>query len=286
MSYKAIETRPGGAADASQVAALAPDLVLVDGYEFEESFFDALSAHGNAHVVLDDNGETQAKRPAVVINQNPNARPELYAHLGAAVTLLLGLEYALLRPDIGSLRAALLPPSQRAGVFLTLGGSDPLGATFPIASALDAARVPVRVAVGPAVNKRQVLFQRLRALELAEIVRPLRFPSELATSAIALISAGTTMWEVAYLGVPAVGIVIADNQAAPAEAAGKIGFLYPIDCRHSLDADAVVNAALELLGDSERLEWMSLRGRSAVDAYGPARVADVISRRWPLQRPW
>lgn len=280
-----ITSASGGEDDAMQTAGRDPHLVIVDGYHFEASFFAALDRQACPYAVIDDNGETRASAPVAVINHNPHATPDTYHYRDA--TLLLGLEYALLRPQILQIDRGSLSPSTSHPVFLTMGGSDPLGLTLPVAESLDALGIGARVALGPALDRRDEVEGRLVSMRSVRIVPPRSFADELARSELAVLAAGTTTWEAAYLGVPAVAVVVASNQAAPSHAAETLGFARRLDLRerpHSqrrAAATAVAAVADELLRDPAAREEMSLRGRAAVDGSGSTRVAGALDSLVP-----
>ena len=98
-----------GGADALQVAQLEPDLVVVDGYEFGPAFFGGLAENGCLHAVVDDNGDTSAVAPVMIVNQNPHASAAMYERFGDHPRLLLGLDYVLLREEIRGVRRDTVP---------------------------------------------------------------------------------------------------------------------------------------------------------------------------------
>jgi spore coat polysaccharide biosynthesis predicted glycosyltransferase SpsG len=94
---------------------------------------------------------------------------------------------------------------------------------------------------------------------------------------VAVIGAGTTMWEAAFLGVPSISVIVADNQAAPAFAAADIGFTVAVDARAGASPATIEHATRELLADGARRDRMTQIGRSEVDGMGATRVAAFLS---------
>ena len=131
IAWSPVSGHTGTVEDALQVAALEPDLVVVDGYQFDASFYVELGDRGCRYAVIDDNGETSARDPVLVLNQNPHAAASTYAHLPSS-RLLLGLEFALLRRAIRDIEAEGGGAEHRARVLVSIGGSDPLGLTVPV----------------------------------------------------------------------------------------------------------------------------------------------------------
>jgi spore coat polysaccharide biosynthesis predicted glycosyltransferase SpsG len=61
----------------------------------------------------------------------------------------------------------------------------------------------------------------------------------LASAQVAVLAAGSSLWEACAVGTPSIGLVVADNQAASANAAAKLGFTRVVDCRKSFSVEAV-----------------------------------------------
>jgi UDP-2,4-diacetamido-2,4,6-trideoxy-beta-L-altropyranose hydrolase len=98
----------------------------------------------------------------------------------------------------------------------------------------------------------------------------------LASASLAVVGAGTTMWEAACLGVPTVSVVVAENQSQPASAAEALGFTSCVDARAPGAEDEIDRRIVELLDDETMLTEMSLRGRREVDGAGAHRVATIL----------
>jgi spore coat polysaccharide biosynthesis predicted glycosyltransferase SpsG len=54
-----------------------------------------------------------------------------------------------------------------------------------------------------------------------------------------VLAAGSSLWEACAVGTPSIGLVVADNQVASANAAAKLGFTRVIDCRKSFSVETV-----------------------------------------------
>ena len=222
---------PDGVDTLGAVIGLRPDFVVVDSYHVATAFFAALEHNDIAYAVIDDNGDTTARRPALVVNQNPHARPTMYRHLTGAPLLLLGPSVALLRPEFGEI--ARHAPARRAGtVFVAFGGSDPRRLTGPIAVRLASQGLTVRVAVGPVHPERAALISTLDAEPAVTVIEPGDYATELATASVAVLAAGSSLLEAACLGTPTVAVVVAENQRRPAAAALDDGLVASV-----LDAD-------------------------------------------------
>jgi spore coat polysaccharide biosynthesis predicted glycosyltransferase SpsG len=253
------------------VSQLGGDLCVVDGYHFRREFFDGLTRPESRLVLIDDNLETQATAAFAVINQNPSATMLDYAVRLSAPTVLAGLEFALLRPEV--MDAALRSRGQREdAVLVSLGGADVLGLSESIADALARLNQPTIVALGASVADRAQVEKRL-ASGGVRVIGHEAFLAALAVCAVAVIAAGSTMWEAAFFGTPTVALRVADNQIAPALAAAALGMTLTFDAQHESECGLWATSAAALRADPERRAEMARCGREAVDGNGPRRVA-------------
>ncbi|RMF86337.1 MAG: UDP-2,4-diacetamido-2,4,6-trideoxy-beta-L-altropyranose hydrolase, partial [Nitrospinota bacterium] len=99
--------------------------VVIDGYHFDATYYQAIRAKGYQVLVIDDTAHLPRYDAHIVLNQNLFA--DLRAYRCAPETLLLlGPRYVLLRPEFLAWqnRKRSFPQIARR-VLVTLGGSDP-----------------------------------------------------------------------------------------------------------------------------------------------------------------
>ena len=242
---------PFGPDDALATLALNGNVLVVDGYLFERNFFEILEIKKTNFAVIDDNVETKALAPSVVINQNPHATPEMYAHLSGNPKLLLGLQYALLRREVReAAKLSLVPVAKK--VFVAMGGSDFLKLTEPIVLALKDLDIELCVAVGPTNSQRQQIEEVVQAVPRARIILQADYITELASSSLAILAAGSSLWEAAALGVPSIGLIVADNQINAAQAFLENGLLDVIDCRDGVQFEQIVVSVVTNLANTQK----------------------------------
>jgi spore coat polysaccharide biosynthesis predicted glycosyltransferase SpsG len=229
---------PRSSEDAQFVLTRKADIVVVDGYEFSREFFAALEQADTSFAVIDDNAETNAHSPSAVINQNPHAAASMYEHMQGNPKLLLGLQYAMVRKEVREV-AAMNLPTREGEVFVAMGGADFLGLTAPIVGALVETGLQIRVAVGHANTQRERIQKLADQHGHVTLIEQHEYVSSLASAHIAVLAAGSSLWEACAVGTPSIGLVVADNQIASANAAAKLGFTRVIDCRRSFSVEAV-----------------------------------------------
>ncbi len=251
--------------------------VIVDGYRFGAGYLKALKASSRRILAFDDYGHAGHYGTDLVLNQNASASPELYADREPATRLLLGPRYALLQRDFRArprVTRTIAPRAQK--ILVTLGGVDAANVTRTVLRALAAVPVPdadVRVVVGSANPNRKDLEAAASAGRRITLQRDPRSLAELmAWADLALTGAGTTTYEVAYMGVPSLLIVVAENQRLAAKALEAAGVAKDLGWHADLTVPRLAEAIAGLAMDAATRERMSRNGRDLVDGQGVSRV--------------
>ena len=98
----------------------------------------------------------------------------------------------------------------------------------------------------------------------------------MAWADIAVTAGGTTCWETAFMGLPSLIIVLADNQEQQAAALDRMAVAQNLGWYHTLPPAEIKDAVAALLRDRRRREVMAARGSSVVDGRGAERVLEHI----------
>jgi UDP-2,4-diacetamido-2,4,6-trideoxy-beta-L-altropyranose hydrolase len=242
---------PFGAADALATLSLNGAVLVIDGYKFEREFFEILENQATHFAVIDDNVETKALAPSVVINQNPHATPEMYVHLLGTPQLLLGLQYALLRREVREATKQSINPVARK-VFVAMGGSDFLQLTSPIVNGLKDLDIEICVAIGPTNGQRQQIEETVKSIPRARVIAQVDYITELASSSLAILAAGSSLWEATALGVPSIGLIVADNQSGAAQAFLNNGLMDLFDGRNGVQIEQIAESVETNLAHAQK----------------------------------
>lgn len=242
----------------AEVRGYEPELIVRDGYMFSAEVVYGLDQLGVPSLVIDDNREAPLGQPTALLNQNLHARKSDYADL-SRTRLMLGSRWCLIREEVRQLLRAVSDSSDRS-VVISTGGSDPLG---------------VRKAVADCIGDLGVRVVEASGL-MAEKPNGSGFECLLAEATIAVIAAGTSLWEAAYLGTPSIALVTARNQEALAREGEKAGICRAVDIRSGLDTGLLRRAVADLLASEKDQRSMSLAGRALIDGEGVRRVGDLL----------
>ncbi|HWU50079.1 MAG TPA: UDP-2,4-diacetamido-2,4,6-trideoxy-beta-L-altropyranose hydrolase [Asticcacaulis sp.] len=239
------------------------DGLVVDSYAADDAYIAALGLMTRV-CVIDDLNLLPAFDCDLIVNAAEAATHMDYARKTRA-KLLLGANYALIRQEFRAVRA-------RSADMVTLmfGGSDPQNLSAQAARLLIGEGLRVRIIAGPA-NRHIAALQSIPDERLEIVVSPPSVAEVLADSALVVTAAGGSVGEVAAMGLPALVLVVYDNQAAALTACP-----YPvIDARQGLpnDLGAQVKA---LLADPAALRANAERAHALVDGLGARRIIEAM----------
>lgn len=212
---------PFGSDEAQYWVTRQPTLVVLDGYSFSEAFFHHLEASGIPYGVFDDNGETRGINPLFVVNQNVLQPLESYSRFSANTQLFLGPQYALIRESLRATARLQLPTQPY--LLISLGAADIRGLTKTVIKCVAGISNDVRIAIGPMVVNRDHLIEELEIDGRASVIASCDYEKQLSQARLAIVAAGSTVWEAGFLRTPCVVLVIADNQLQVASSAKRLG---------------------------------------------------------------
>jgi RimJ/RimL family protein N-acetyltransferase len=98
----------------------------------------------------------------------------------------------------------------------------------------------------------------------------------LAGATVVVSAAGTTAWELACLGRPALLVTVAENQGPVAAGLARAGVAVDLGPLEGLSADRLLAAVTDLLDDQPRRDAMGARGTALVDGSGARRVVTEL----------
>lgn len=286
VSVERVPDPPGSPGDAEETARVARRRlvrwVVVDGYCFGPDYLRTLRDAGLAVVRIEDRDGEEWEPADVILNQNASASESSYRRRASGARLLLGTRYTLLRREFERWRGWRHPIAARAQrILVTTGGSDPGNLTLRALRALrdlDRSDLAIRVVAGPMNPHGDALRRELESFtgvwELATAVDDMSEP--MAWADLAISAAGSTCWELAFMGVPMIVIPVAENQRPIAESLEEAGAAVRAGWDGPPGAELLAHTVRSLIPDSEKRAEMSRRGREMVDGLGARRVAEAL----------
>lgn len=264
----------------------APDLVewvVFDGYHLDARARSVLAPSASSTLVIDDL-EGNIADAALILNQNLYATPGGPTRPIGEPELLAGPAYALLRPEFAALTPERPQPDIADRFLVTMGGADPGNATATVMAALaDIQPSPdVRIIIGAAHPSTEAIEQLAAAQGFAIVRDADSLAPHLAWADLVISGCGTSVLESARAGRPIIGIVLAANQRAVADAVERQGIGVVAGTHPGLSTKALADAVRTARADRAWRQQVGTHGPVLVDGAGASRVAGVM-RTGPLR---
>ncbi|MBU0675244.1 MAG: UDP-2,4-diacetamido-2,4,6-trideoxy-beta-L-altropyranose hydrolase [Proteobacteria bacterium] len=257
-------------------------LVVLDGYLFDLAYQQKISALGVKVVVIDDTAHHPTYHADLIINQNIYGKTLRYRN-ECDGRLLLGSEYAMIRPEFLGRKPSGPPvvPERARKILVSFGAGDPDNVTGLAVNALKETGLDdleVKVVVGPLNRhietlRRSLTVTSFKAELLTEVID---IASLLSWAELAVVAGGSTCWELALLGIPALVVIVADNQIALAAGIDRAGMAANCGWFHTLTVAQLADRIKTLINDGPHRRLMAEIGRQLVDGGGAGRVADQL----------
>jgi UDP-2,4-diacetamido-2,4,6-trideoxy-beta-L-altropyranose hydrolase len=276
----------GSDADAEATVAVARRIgarwIVLDGYAFSERYLEILHGSGMPVLVIDDLGKLSRYACAILVNQNLHADRTLYPGVGPSTRLLLGTRYMMLRHEFWPYRDT--PRGARSGsprILVSMGGSDPQDHATRAIEALERLACPglkATVVVGAANPRLDRLRRRAfeSSAEIAVLHNVEDMPALMRDADLAVAAAGTTVWELAYMGVPMLlGSTVEAERVLARRLADHQGCLYVGDFRDCAPEE-LADAIETLVEDAALRRRFAEAAGSLVDGKGGERIVSAM----------
>ncbi len=253
-------------------------MILVDSYRVTDAYLEALGGFGRV-VLMDDLG--QKKYPVkAVVNYNAPADRAVYEELyrGDGVTLLLGGQYTPLREQFRGKNYEVRPVVQN--VMITTGGGDSLNLAGKILEKLYRENMDFHLIVG----QFNPFFAQLKQLEkehhnifIHDNVTDMA--GRMTAVDLAITAGGSTVYELAALGVPFICFSYAENQEPLTEFVGQREVAGFAGAYHKASEETLENMKEQfarLCGDLRLRRMYHEREKALIDGRGATRLAAAL----------
>jgi len=232
-------------------------------------------------VVIDDQVHHSRYYADILLNQNIHA-PDLKYSCGKDTVQLLGCYYALLRREFLQYESRKRKiPQNATNILVTMGGADSDNVTLKVVQAINKINDPgleVKIVVGPANPNIDSLSAELSGVnyhyELLNNVTDM--PGLMAWAELAITAGGSTCWELCFMQVPMLVIIVAENQKDIAKGLADKGAARCLGWYSEITSDQVAVELQSIIHNSEKLKKMSRIASQLVDGSGKDRVIDLF----------
>jgi len=220
--------------DAQALKALHPDgcdLCVIDSYDIDEEYEKQLRNWARKIIIIDDLANRKHDCD-LLLDQTLGRRPNEYIQLVPNnCQLLLGPEYALLRPQFAKARKDALRRRQRPHtietILISFGATDPNKLAKRALKGINATGFTGHVDVvmgtdSTDINEIQTLSKSM-GFSITPHVAVNDMAALLSRADLAIGAGGTSSWERCCLSVPSLIVIVANNQRMIAEELEKTG---------------------------------------------------------------
>ena len=253
--------------------------VVLDGYHFDERYQRAVRSAGGGVLIIDDYAHLERYHADVLVNQNLGAE-QLPYRSDEGTVFLKGPRYALLRAEFTPYRGrARSFPDVARKVLITAGASGPDEFLLHALESVQQAgidRVEVALVVGPSrLPEAGFAFDdawRSANPHVHIVEDAADLSSWMAWADVAIAAGGVTTWELAFMGVPAILVAIADNQRGAVRALAACGAAAYGAESSDVSWPVVSGVLAGLMHDAKARRGVSDKAASLVDGHGAERV--------------
>lgn len=253
------------------VSRLTNGVVVIDTKRDVSSQVHSLREEGRKVVLIDNSSTGEAD---AIVMPTP-----VYKGSGSG-NILHGNSYLIIGDNFRRSRGAKpLVHSAPLKVLVTMGGSDPFNLTEMVLKALwNIEGIEVTTVIGPAFKMTETMEEfikrsneRFTFVFNAKNMAPLMRASHIAFTAV-----GTTVYELAYMGVPSVLIGNYETDLEDLAAFKKLGISRSLGFYRDLNHALLTEAAEVFRDDPAMWTEMSLKARNLTDGDGASRIAALI----------
>lgn len=175
---------------------------------------------------------------------------------------LLGPQYAILRQEFyqAKPRAKIREGIKR--ILMFFGGSDPTNETLKALQALsmlDKPDILIDIVVGGINPHKDEIRQFCKNLSNSNFYCQVSNMAELMVNAdLAIGAGGSTTWERCYLGLPAITIILAENQRETTETVARKGAIINLGWHSEVKATDIYEKICDLIQNTDKLKSMSV----------------------------
>lgn len=255
--------------------------VVLDGYHFDYNYHNQVKESGRNLLVIDDTAHLDRYYADMVLNPNIYAEKLKYAY-AKKTRKLFGIRYVLLRSEFKPWRGWKRITSEIAHkILITMGGSDLVNATLKTVEAIKSLNNPkleVKIITGASYPYLEKLRNAISSspCEMSILQSVANMAELMRWADIAVAAGGITCWEMAFMRLPFISIILAENQREISGEAENAGVAVSCGWHYDMDADSLRDRLEILIGNRQVRQKMSDIGEDLIDGFGVERTIKAI----------
>ncbi len=257
--------------------------LIVDHYALDNTWERVLRPLVNQIMVIDDLAD-RSHDCDLLLDQNlcQDFQHRYDGLVSDDCRLLLGPQYALLRPEFGSARENLRQRDGRVRrLLIFFGGAD---ATNETAKAIDAVTrlgrpdISVDVVLGTSNRYRDEIAAQYSGHDNIRFYQQVDNMAQLMADAdLAIGAGGTTTWERCFLGLPGIVIAVADNQRPIIGALAREGAVWNLGWHEDVSASDIETALRHALHRPDEVRNMGIQAVAVMAGVDGQTVHEAVA---------
>jgi len=251
------------------------DMLIVDSYNIDQEYLDSLNQNTNLIAYMDDLGldfdVDLVINPSCAVSKNDYK----------AKNALCGMEYVILGKEY-KVGRTIVHNKKHQSILITMGGIDHYNLSSRAIPILEniSLDIEVNIVIGPYYENTRLIktiakksLLKINIFENVSNLAPIILKSDIALSA-----GGFTVYELAAMSTPSVGVALWENQYNNIKCLSDKGALIPLYYFEGEIFDKSLSEALHsLINGKSLLEDMSKNARNAIDGNGARRISRKIT---------
>ncbi|MCK5163226.1 MAG: UDP-2,4-diacetamido-2,4,6-trideoxy-beta-L-altropyranose hydrolase [Desulfobacula sp.] len=250
--------------------------VIIDGYHFTPDYQKNIMEAGFKLLVIDDNNHLDHYNANILLNQNIGSSHYPYS-CNQNTKELLGTKYAMLRSEfLMSKHIKKVSPAKAKNILVTMGGADPDNTTLKIVQAINQINdsdLKFNIIVGPDNPNIECLKDASQnQLSNINLIDNADMPEMMAWADLCVTAGGSSCWELCFMEVPFIIIIIAANQIELTSRLEKAGVAINLGKQETLSQDDITQNIVSLSCDIKKRKKLKKVGIKIVDGKGTKRI--------------
>jgi UDP-2,4-diacetamido-2,4,6-trideoxy-beta-L-altropyranose hydrolase len=275
----------------SGLKGIHPDWLIIDHYAIDLCWHKLLRPHAKKIFVIDDLAD-RAYDCDLLLDQTYGRKETDYRKLANKKTpLLLGSQYALLRPEFAKLRPkAIAKRKEYKGIqriLISMGGTDPHNITAKVLLGLMAVEWQNQPVVDVVLSSKAPYLNKIIeqakqcSLDMVVSIDVNDMAKRMLQADLAIGAGGSTSWERCCLGLPTIMIGVAENQINIIQQLAQTGASLYIGTFKNNIANLISDALTKFNNNNTVLIDMAKKAAGIADGLGAHKVIFSMEKVLP-----
>jgi len=250
--------------------------VIIDMREYGEQLSKHFSNNDFQTILIDD-GWVKKVYSDIIINGTIVKKYHEYKKIKRNSKFFLDTKYFIANKEFLNHKKKLSRIKDKRNYLITIsmGGSDPKGITVNILKYLQMIpSVQINIIIGPFFKKFSILKKKYDNVKI--IKNPKKIWLEFQKSDLVISNSGSTLYELAIMGIPTLCITTFEHERPYANEFSKRNFSIKLGNWEKIDSYNFIKNVTNVLRNKKKRKIMSISGPKIIDGKGISRVTSEV----------